>query len=86
MKTQNTKLQFGKNSIVELNDSQSLGVNGGCQWSESSGQTINLSFTKNTKTTIDGDPIFVAFRQIIQCRSYNNKNTKQKINIQQKKH
>ncbi|WP_290701543.1 class I lanthipeptide [Lacinutrix sp.] len=43
MKTQNTKLQFGKSSITELNDSQSLGVNGGCQWSESSGQTIKIS-------------------------------------------
>ncbi|WP_290701538.1 class I lanthipeptide [Lacinutrix sp.] len=42
MKTQNTKLQFGKSSITELNDSQSLGVNGGCQWSESSGQTISI--------------------------------------------
>jgi len=42
MKTQSTKLQFGKSSITELNDLQSLGVNGGCQWSDSSGSTVDF--------------------------------------------
>ena len=40
MKTQNTKLQFGKSSITELNDNQVIGINGGCQQSDSSGPTI----------------------------------------------
>lgn len=42
MKTQSKKLQFGKSSITELNDSQAIGVNGGCQWSDSSGQTVSI--------------------------------------------
>lgn len=32
MKTQNKKLDFKKNSLVELNDSQLKGVNGGSSW------------------------------------------------------
>ena len=63
MKTQNTKLQFGKSSITELNDSQSLGVNGGCQWSESSGQTVSLISLGTTSiggTTSINDPSLVS--------------------------
>lgn len=40
MKTQKKKLVFGKHSITELNEIQALGINGGCQWSDSSGPSI----------------------------------------------
>ena len=46
MKTQNTKLQFKKDSISELNDHQMIGVNGG--------DGFTLSFVENSK----GDLIF----------------------------
>ena len=45
MKTQNNKLNFSKNAITELNDSQSIGVNGGCQWSNSSGPTKDIFYS-----------------------------------------
>ncbi|WP_156133170.1 class I lanthipeptide [Lacinutrix sp. Hel_I_90] len=46
MKTQNTKLQFKKDSISELNDQQMIGVNGG--------DAVTFSFVENSK----GDLIF----------------------------
>lgn len=45
MKTQNTKLQFGKSSITELNDKQVKGINGGCQQSDSSGPTKTIKIS-----------------------------------------
>ena len=50
MKTQKTnKLAFGKNAITELNDHQTMAVNGGCQWSNSSGHTtIKFSIVRPT--------------------------------------
>ncbi|WP_044401253.1 class I lanthipeptide [Lacinutrix sp. Hel_I_90] len=55
MKTQKTELQFGKSSITELNDNQTKAVNGGCQWSQSSGPTLtlNISIIKDPTPTID---------------------------------
>jgi hypothetical protein len=51
MKTQKHKLVFSKNSITELTDAQTNNVNGGCQWSHSSGPTlsIKLSIVNPTK-------------------------------------
>ena len=43
MKTKNNELKFSKNSITELTDSQSSSVNGGCQWGDSSGATVDLT-------------------------------------------
>ena len=51
MKTKNNKLEFSKNSITELSDFQSIAVNGGCQWGDSSGATVDL-----TKTITTGGP------------------------------
>ncbi|RLJ63318.1 hypothetical protein CLV86_1855 [Lacinutrix venerupis] len=45
MKTQSSKLQFDKNSITELNSSESIAVNGGCQWSQSSGPTLTIKIS-----------------------------------------
>jgi len=45
MKTQNNKLAFSKKSITELTDSQSKTVNGGCQWSHSSGPTLSIKLS-----------------------------------------
>ena len=52
MKTQNKKLQFDKSSITELNENQVIGVNGGCQWSDSSGptKTIKISIIRQPTT------------------------------------
>ncbi|WP_044401278.1 class I lanthipeptide [Lacinutrix sp. Hel_I_90] len=45
MKKQNKKLQFLKNSITELTDPQIKGINGGCQFSDSSGPTKDIKFS-----------------------------------------
>lgn len=47
MKTKNNTLEFGKSSITELNENQVIGVNGGCQQSNSSaGPVIKISIIK----------------------------------------
>jgi len=55
MKTQNNKLNFKKDSITELNDSQAIGINGGCQWSDSSGQTVSIIKISVVKTSYNYD-------------------------------
>lgn len=51
MKKQNEKLVFTKESILELQDGQLLGVNGGCQHSDSS--TMDTSIKISIKDTKD---------------------------------
>jgi len=59
MKTQNTKLQFSKNSITELSDFQTLHVNGGCQWSNSSGPTKTIRTSLIDIPTVNDDVITI---------------------------
>lgn len=51
MKKQNEKLVFTKGTILELQDGHLLGVNGGCQHSDSSTMdtSIKISVIKDTK-------------------------------------
>lgn len=45
MKTQKHKLVFSKKAITELTESQTKAVNGGCQWSQSSGPTLSIKLS-----------------------------------------
>lgn len=61
MKTQKQKLVFSKNSIAELSDFESKIVNGGCQWSHSSGPTLTIKISIKVDLPTKDDNILIQF-------------------------